>query len=231
MAKQVRNIQYQNWGQWGQSHGLLRMNRLEEARGALGEVVNRLANQEDSGSQVVSYGLMAIVCMHLQDWKTMLEYGKRLVATEKRPARFSIADFEGYASVAEVFITLWQRNETSQILDQIGYSLEECQTSAKRACKSMEGFARVYAIAQPRLHYLKGWLSALEGKQQNAQKIWREGLNHAQILRMPYEEARLHNILGRHLPLEDPEAGIRGEKARRLFETVDAQLDLSREQF
>ncbi len=32
MAEQVGNTQFQNWGQWGQSHALLRMNRLEEAR-------------------------------------------------------------------------------------------------------------------------------------------------------------------------------------------------------
>ena len=72
LAKQVGNLQYQNWGQWGQSHGLLRMNRLEEARLALSDVLRRLDIQEDSGAQVVTFGLMSIVSMHLQNWETML---------------------------------------------------------------------------------------------------------------------------------------------------------------
>ncbi|HVF24784.1 MAG TPA: adenylate/guanylate cyclase domain-containing protein [Anaerolineales bacterium] len=229
MAKQVGNIQYQNWGQWGQSHALLRLNRLQEARLALNEVLQRLKIQEDSGAQVVSFGLMAIISMHLQDWETMLEYGKRLVPTEKGPARFSIADFEGYASVAEVFLTLWQRDATMGILNQINYSMEECQTAAGRAVKSLEKYAHIYALAQPRAHYLKGWLVALEGKSQEALQIWKNGLQLAQTLGMPYEEARLHDILSRHLPAEEPQTHTHRDKARQMFEDLNAQLDLNKE--
>jgi tetratricopeptide (TPR) repeat protein len=227
MAKQVGNSQYQNWGQWGQSHGLLRMNRLEEARLALNDVLRRLDIQEDSGAQVVTYGLMSIISMHLQDWETMLEYGKRLVPSEKGPARFSIADFEGYASVAEVFLTLWQNHTTTKILDQINYSLEECQTAARRALKSMEKYAHIYELAQPRTHYLKGWLAALEGKLQDAIQFWKNGLQIAQTLGMPYEEARLHDILSRHLPAENPETEVHRNTARQIFEKLDARLDLN----
>ena len=226
MAKQLGNTQYQNWGQWGQSHGLMRLNRLEEARRALGEVVKRLENQEDSGSQVVSYGLMSIVCMHLKDWDNVLEYAKRLVPTEKRHARFSIADFEGYASVAEVFLTLWQDDAKNGILSQIGFTLEECQSAARRACKFMQGYARIYPIAQPRAHFLQGWLSVLEGKQQDAFQIWKNGLHLPQTADMPYEEARLHELLSKHLPSDDPEAQIHGQRARQLFEMLNARLDL-----
>jgi hypothetical protein len=226
MAKQVGNSQYQNWGQWGQSHGLLRLNRLEEARLALNNVLQRLEIQEDSGAQVVTYGLMSIVSLHLQDWVNTLEYGKRLVSTEKGPARFSIADFEGYASVAEVFLTLWQNHATTKILNQINYSLEECQTAARHAIKSMERYARIYELAQPRAHYLKGWLVVLDGKVQDAIQIWKKGLQLAQALGMPYEEARLHEILSHHLPNEDPETQTHRDTARQIFENLNAQLDL-----
>ncbi|HXQ37777.1 MAG TPA: hypothetical protein VN843_27455, partial [Anaerolineales bacterium] len=229
MAKQVGNTQYQNWGQWGQSHGLLRMNRLEEARLALNDVLQRLQNQQDSGAQVVSFGLMSIVSMHLQDWETMLEYGKRLVTTEKGPGRFSIADFEGYASVTEVFLTLWQNNANTGILSQINYPIEECQTAARRACNSMEKYAHIYELAQPRAHYLKGWLSALEAKTQDAIQLWKKGLQLAQTLGMQYEEARLHDILSRHLPGEEPETKSHREIARQILKNINAQLDLNKE--
>ena len=229
VAKQVGNIQYQNWGQWGQSHGLLRLNRLQEARLALNDVLQRLKIQRDIGAEAVSFGLMAIVSMHLQDWENMLEYGKRLVPTEKGPARFSIADFEGYASAAEVFLTLWQRDANTGILNQINYSMEECQTAARRAIKSMEKYAHIYALAQPRTHYLRGWLIALEGKPQEALQILKDGLQLAQTMGMPYEEARLHDILSRHLPFEEPETQAHRKMARQLFEKLNAQLDLEKE--
>jgi len=229
MAKQVGNIQYQNWGQWGQSHALLRLNRLEEARLALNDVLRRLQIQEDSGAQVVSFGLMSIISLHLQDWDNMLEYGKRLVPTEKGPARFSIADFEGYASVAEVFLTLWHKDSNTGILNQINYPIEECQTAARRAVKSIEKYAHIYELSQPRAHYLKGWLTALEGKPQEAIQIWKNGLQLAQPMGMRYEEARLHKILSRHLPAEDPESQTHGGIARQMFENLDAQLDLNKE--
>ena len=226
MAKQVGNSQYQNWGQWGQSHGLLRMNRLEEARLALNDVLRRLDLQEDSGAQVVTFGLMSMVSMHLRDWGNMLEYGRRLVPSEKGPARFSIADFEGYASVAEVFLTLWQNHATTKILDHINYSLEECQTAARRALKSIEKYAHIYELAQPRVHYLKGWLTALEGKSPEAIQIWKNGLQIAQTMGMPYEEARLHEILSVHLAAEDTESQTHHNTARQMFEALNAQLDL-----
>jgi len=232
MAKQVGNIQYQNWGQWGQSHSLLRMNRLEEARLALNDVLQRLKIQEDSGAEVVSFGLLAIVSMHLQDWENMLEYGKRLVPTEKGPARFSIADFEGYASAAEVFLTLWEKDANTGILNRINYSIEECQIAARRALKSIERYAHIYTLAQPRAHYLKGWLAVLDGKNGKPQEelqIWKNGLQLAQTMGMTYEEARFHDILSRHLPAEDPEAQTHRDKARQMFEDLNAQLDLIKE--
>ena len=228
MAKQVGNIQYQNWGQWGQAHGLLRMNRLEEARRALTSVIKQMESGEYSGAQVLAYGLMSIICMHMEDWTNMLGYGKRLVRTEKRPDRISIADFEGYAGAAEVFLTLWQKNPT-EILNQIDFSLEKCQIAARRALKSMERFTRRYPLAKPRTYYLRGWLAALDGKNQDAIRIWKNGLHLFQTAEMPYEEARLHDILGRHLPNEDPDGPTHRETAKQLFEKLNAKLDLNNE--
>ena len=229
MAKQVGNTQYQNWGQWGQAHGLLRMNRLEEAHRGLAYVIKQMEAGEYGGAQVLAYGLMSIVCMYMQEWANMLEYGKRLVRTEKRPDRISIADFEGYASVAEVFLTLWQQDANTGILKQINVSLEECQTSARRAIKSMERFASIYTLAKPRTHYLKGWLAWLDDQSPDALQTWKKGLRLPQTAEMPYEEARLHEILSRHLPNEDPETEVHRNIARQMFENLNAQLDLNRE--
>jgi class 3 adenylate cyclase/predicted ATPase len=226
MAKQVGNTQYRNWSQWGQAHSLLRLNRLAEARRALASVIQQMESREYSGAQVLAYGIMSIVCMHLKDWTNMLEYGKRLVLTEKRPARISIADFEGYAGAAEVFLTIWQN---ANLLNQVALTREECQLFARRACKFLAGYARTYPIGRPRAHYLNGWLATLEDRHKEAIQIWKNGLQIAQKLEMPYEEARLREILSRSLPDEDPERQTYRDTARQLFEKLNARLDLVRE--
>jgi tetratricopeptide (TPR) repeat protein len=227
MAERVGNIQFQNWGQWGQSHALLRMNRLEEARQALASVAQRLENHEDSGSQVVAYGLMSIVCFHLKDWEQMLRYGKRLVSADRNPDRFSIADFEGYAGAAEVFLSLWQRDAGTNLLAQIEYPLAECMAAAHRACEAAARYGHIYPIGQPRAELLNGWLDRLKGNPQKAVRRWQAGLRLAQVLGLRYEEARLHQALGRYMPGDDSIAQAHRSTAQNMFEELGAQLDFA----
>jgi hypothetical protein len=69
----------------------------------------------------------------------------------------------------------------------------------------------------------------LEGKPQEALQILKDGLQLAQTMGMPYEEARLHDILSRHLPSKEPETQAHRKMARQLFEKLNAQLDLKKE--
>ena len=93
----------------------------------------------------------------------------------------------------------------------------------------LEKYAHIYALAQPRTPYLKGWLATLDGKPQDALQIWKDGLQLAQTMGMPYEEARLYDILRRHLLAEDPETQMHRATAQQLFEKLNAQLDLKKE--
>ena len=128
-----------------------------------------------------------------------------------------------------MFLTLWQAHSNTKTLDQINFSVEECETDANRAVKSIERYAHIYELGQARAHYLKGWLMALEGKHEDALKLWKAGLQIAQTLGMRYEEARLHEILSRHLPAEYPETQTHRDTARQMFENLTAQLDLNKE--
>jgi hypothetical protein len=202
------------------------MNRLEEARLALANVAQRLENNEDSGSQVVAYGLMSIVCLHLKDWEEMLKYGKRLVSPDKNPDRFSIADFEGYAGVAEVFLTLWQRDSDTGLLAQLKYPLVDCQLAAQRACEASARYGRVYTLGQPRADLLNGWLDLLNGNRQKSLRRWQAGIRLARSLGLRYEEARLHQALGRYMPGDHPAAQVHRTTAQQMFEELNARLDM-----
>ena len=63
----------------------------------------------------------------------------------------------------------------------------------------------------------------------NCFQIWKDRLQLAQTMEMPYEEARLHDILSRHLPADDPELPTHRDTARKMFEMLNAQLDLKKE--
>lgn len=226
VALQTGNLQFQNWGQWGQAHGLVRLNRLAEAKEALNRVIERFKKDEDSGAKVIAYGLLSLIAMHQQDWETMLHYGKELTLPNKKSARFSIADFEGFASVAEVFLTLWERELQASFLPSIGFSLEECKLHAEYACKGMSNYARVYDIGKPRAALMNGWLSFLQDKNEDAVKQWSEGLQVAETLNLKYEQARLHYTLGLHLPAGDASIQTHYQFAYQVFTDVNAVLDL-----
>ena len=93
----------------------------------------------------------------------------------------------------------------------------------------MERFASIYTLAKPRTHYLKGWLAWLDDQSPDALQTWKKGLRLPQTAEMPYEEARLHEILSRHLPNEDPETEVHRNIARQMFENLNAVLDLKKE--
>ena len=98
---------------------------------------------------------------------------------------------EGYAGVAETFLSLWEVGNTNQ-----GWSTNrtELKVSAKEACQAMYAFSRVFPIAQPRAWHYQGWYDWIAGKHSQANRAWQKGLGLAEKLAMPYEQARAHHL-------------------------------------
>lgn len=101
---------------------------------------------------------------------------------------------EGYAGVAESFLSLLEMNDENQFHAK----QNELMTNANEACQAMRAFSRIFSIAQPRAWLLMGWHDRIAGKQSQANRALQKGIALAEQLIMPYEQARIHYEIGRH---------------------------------
>jgi hypothetical protein len=76
--------------------------------------------------------------------------------------------------------------------------------------------AKLYPVGKPRLAVYEGRLLWLKGSNVKALRVWRDGVEQARTLAMPFDEALLHQTLGLHLPPDSAE--------RREQETADTKL-------
>jgi tetratricopeptide (TPR) repeat protein len=102
---------------------------------------------------------------------------------------------EGYAGVAETFLSLLEMNAANQYHAK----QNELMVNTNEACQAMRAFSRIFSIAQPRAWLCLGWYDWIAGKDSNANRTWQKGLVLAGQLTMPYEQARAHYEIGRHL--------------------------------
>jgi tetratricopeptide (TPR) repeat protein len=119
---------------------------------------------------------------------------------------------EGYAGVAEVFLTAWQNGESKY------------RSSAEKACKAMKKFAGVFPLGQPRLKLLQGWFDWLDGEPEKARFHWEAALAEAERLRMPYEQGRALLYLGQHI-LRGKEKSKVLTRALDLFNSLDVHYE------
>ena len=189
-GRRYENVQHQVWGLLGKAECELRAGRLDEAARLLEPALALLADHPDRAEQLRAYGLLAVV--RLRQGKA--EAGRqdagaaaRLIARFRAPTAHYL--LEGYAGVAEVYLSLWESGQDSS----------DTRRAARRACRALRRFARVFPIGQPRARLWQGLLAQLSGRPGRAQAAWRASLAAAQRLGMPFEAQLAHSELGRHL--------------------------------
>jgi predicted ATPase/class 3 adenylate cyclase len=113
-----------------------------------------------------------------------------LVAGFSRPT--NVGNIVGYTGVADVYLAMWEKTLDSR-------SGQDIQNLARQACRDLTVYAKVFAIAKPSAYLYQGLYDYISGDPKKAQKAWQSSLIHAREFSMPYEEARAHYTIGRHL--------------------------------
>ena len=135
----------------------------------------------------------------------------------------SYLSLPGYAAVAKTYLTVWEvKNPKSKT--------QNLKSKAKRACKTLRSYARVFPIGQPQACLWQGVFEWRSGHHSKARKLWAKGLAAAGKLAMPYDEGRLHYEIGRQLPPDDPARPEHLAQAKEIFERIGATYDLKRTQ-
>ncbi|MGH2592281.1 MAG: AAA family ATPase [Anaerolineae bacterium] len=225
-ARQSRNLQFQAWGQWGQAHSLVRLGQLDEAVIALKTALEIIAELNDRGAEILATGLLAAAYLRQGERQLARSSADAVIRRVAESARrFSLADLEGHAGAAEVFLTLWETGG-----DQPPGERRALAASARVAIQAARHYARIYTIGRPRAWLLQGWYDWLSGDRRRAAQAWRKSLSVAGQLDMPYEEGRAHYEIGRHLDARDPARAQHLSWAGEVFDRIGAVYEAARAQ-
>jgi hypothetical protein len=138
---------------------------------------------------------------------------------------FAQYTLEAHAGVPEVCLALLER-------DGAGVDLAELGPATATAVRRLSAYARYNAMARPRAQICVGWSEWLAGRHGRAARAWARAAREAERLRTPYELARAHYELGRHLGPEDRSPlDLHGrehlDRARAGFEAIGCRTDLA----
>jgi class 3 adenylate cyclase len=207
-GRRDENLQHQVWGLLGKAECELRVAQLDQAVRLLEAALTLLTDHPDQAEQLRAYGLLAVVRLRqgkAEDAQEAAGAAARLIGRFRAPTAHYL--LEGYAGVAEVYLSLWESDKDAG----------DTRRAARRACRDLRGFARIFPIGKPRARLWQGRLAHLSGQPERAQAAWRAGLAAAERLGMPFEAALAHAELGgqaadtpqRHRHLEQAQTLLR----------------------
>jgi hypothetical protein len=109
--------------------------------------------------------------------------------------------------------------ETALAMQEAGISEVRRHTAVLlRVMKRHVKYVPAYTL---RLWYYRGTWDWLSGRPRRALKAWKKSLELSQQMDLPYEQARAHWEIGRHLPTENPEHHEHLEAAYELFRKLN----------
>ena len=195
---------------------------LEESASAPSEVMNVL-------DWLIVYSSLAQAYMRQgQDEEAIQEVNKatRLISEVAHP--FNIGIFYGYADVASVYLTLWEK-----YID--GENRHALRRSARQACRDLNAYSRIFPAVKSLIWLYQGLFDWLDGRPQKAHKTWQKSLALAKELGTPYVLGRTHYEIGRHLSEgKTTETGWGRQehlqRAAEIFAELGAKYDMDRVQ-
>jgi len=146
----------------------------------------------------------------------------RLISNISRPS--GALYIFGYVGAANAFLDLLEREPK-------GDNQRDLQALAKRACKNLHAFAKIFQVAKPQAWLNQGLYDWLAGNPKRAHRAWQKSLDYAKNLDLVYQQGLVHYEIGRHLSVgEGTDDGWGGKehllRASEIFTNLEAAYDL-----
>jgi predicted ATPase/DNA-binding SARP family transcriptional activator len=142
----------------------------------------------------------AVARQHLAAGRTVdawraIRAADHLVGTRRSVEQYAL---EAHAGIPEVCLALLERDGASP-----GGAGDpgpaELRATATAGVRRLRRYARTFPMARPRALICLGWQAWLDGHPCAALRAWAQAVREAERRQMPYELARAHHELGRHL--------------------------------
>ena len=185
VAVRSNDTRHQVRGQGGQFFNYLALGETAAALACRDAVAVIMADNPEMTvvEERLWHGMNAVAALHHGDYKRAGACAReQLAAIGRNRLKFDL--LEVLATPAEVLTELWEKGEATQ-------------PEAEQGCKAMDSYARTYAFGRPRALRLRGRCAWLAGQPNKAARLWRDSLNQAKVLSMPYERALTLREIGR----------------------------------
>jgi DNA-binding SARP family transcriptional activator/predicted ATPase len=227
------DIEALHWALLGQIECALRLGQpeIEQVFSYVDRASALPIDQIDRTELIRFYGVLALAHLTQGDrpaaWQAA-ETGLRHISGADLVGPYAI---EGYAGVAETFLTLWETRTTPHNIARTAD--HDLKLNAQQACRALHKFARLYPLGQTRAWLYQGWYEWLANRPAKAWAAWQKSLAAAERLKMPYDQGRAHYELGRHRWPEKSGADDRQRqdhlrRACEIFSQLNAAPDLAR---
>jgi hypothetical protein len=164
--------------------------------------------------EIYAYGLRAVAENWRGDVVAARGAAERAIAMMEQAMPTSVYAMEGYCGAVETAVSLQSQNATSVELLRL----------ARRGCRQLSRFARVFPVAAPRAYLFRSAFLASSGHRARALGMARLGLAAAIELGILYDQVRAHLQLA-HLLGKSEEAAKHRESARALCDNTGIASD------
>lgn len=233
VGQQRRDLQAQVWGLSQQGLCALRLGETDLAIENL-KVIQTLPSEQFKFAEAIQVcGLLTLVYAQQTMPKQAIQMAnktRQLIAKAPLP---TLELLESYASVAQIYLMQWEKYLEQRSLQGMKDQLLSKEIFAfaklsKQACGTLNHYAKIFPIAQPRAWLWLGLQAWLTGKERQAHRYWQRSLERALQLEMPYERGLAHYEIARHSPLDAPLRQEHFQQAKIIFDRLDAHSDLQK---
>jgi class 3 adenylate cyclase/tetratricopeptide (TPR) repeat protein len=226
-ALKSNNVLQQAWALSGEACAQVRLGNFAATISQGEKALIVLKETVDRTEEIRALGSMAIAYLHQGQWELAYKtacQARALIALSP-PTVYSTLD--GYTGVAEVYLELWER-ESQAGQHNLPLANLDLKSDARRACKELEKYARVFSIGQPSFLLCRGLYEWLVGRQSRAQRSWKKSFELAKEMGMTYIQGRAQLEIIRHLPLDHPERNQHMNIAEQCLSQAEAFYELAR---
>jgi eukaryotic-like serine/threonine-protein kinase len=219
LSRRSGNRQIACWSLIGEGGSLSRLGRDSEAIDRLEAAFAMIDEDIMKTEALCALGVLALARFRAGDRASASEAADRTLWYIRAMNPVAYWTVHAIAATAEVFLTLREeRGVEGGTLDRRVHD----------AVAAMRRFARRFPVGQPAAFLLRGHAEWISEHHRRAHGLWRRAADRAERLGMPYERARAHLEIGRHLSLGADDRIHHLHQAADLFEKLGCVTDLAR---
>jgi eukaryotic-like serine/threonine-protein kinase len=191
----------------------LRLGQAEVALPLLERVLADLHPRVGRATEVLASGVSAAVQWRMGQAEAAVASGRAALDLMWRSQPIAPWTFEGYSSVAELFLAAWAAGHP------------QCERPAEQATRLFSRMGFLFPVFRARAHLWRGLYCWQRGHRWWAHWYWRRGLRVAKRFGLLFDEALLRYHIALRLPATDGRRIPYWNRAQEIFSQLDATYE------